>query len=175
MNTWLAIKTTSSQVPRKNGNSVPVLYVLIGLPAAGKSTWVTQQDWASTCDLISTDLYVDRFAARTGHSYNQVFEAVMPRAIRLMMRAVRRAQARGQDIIWDQTNLTRASRARKFRILPEYRAVAVVFAAPEPEEHARRLASRPGKRIPDAVLADMIQSYEPPDEGEGFEEIWYAQ
>jgi predicted kinase len=153
----------------------PTVYVLIGLPAAGKSTWVTQQDWASTCDLISTDLYVDRFAARTGHSYNQVFEAVMPRAIRLMMREVRRAQARGQDIIWDQTNLTRASRARKFRILPEYRAVAVVFAPPEPEEHARRLAARPGKQIPDTVLADMVQSYEAPEESEGFEEIWYAQ
>ena len=153
----------------------PTVYVLIGLPAAGKSTWVSQQDWATACALISTDLYVDRFAARTGQTYNQVFEAVMPRAIRLMMRAVRRAQVRGQDIIWDQTNLTRASRARKFRLLPGYRAVAVVFAAPGPEEHARRLAARPGKRIPDAVLADMIQSYDPPEESEGFEEIWYAQ
>lgn len=153
----------------------PTVYVLIGLPAAGKSTWVSQQDWAGTCAYISTDHYVDRFAARMGQTYNQVFESVMPRAIRLMMRAVRRAQAQRQDIIWDQTNLTRTSRARKFRILPEYRAVAVVFAVPEAEEHARRLASRPGKRIPDTVLADMIQSYAAPDESEGFEEIWYAQ
>lgn len=153
----------------------PTVYVLIGLPAAGKSTWVTQQDWAGTCALISTDHYVDRFAARTGKTYNQVFEAVMPRAIRLMMRAVRRAQAQGLDIIWDQTNLTRASRSRKFRILPDYRAVAVVFARPAPEEHARRLAARPGKKIPNTVLADMIQSYEAPDLSEGFEEIWYAQ
>jgi predicted kinase len=154
---------------------VPVVYVLIGLPAAGKSTWVTQQDWAGNCALISTDHYVDRFAARTGQTYNQVFQSVMPRAIRLMMRAVRRAQAQGQDIIWDQTNLTRSSRARKFRLLPEYCAVAVVFAAPEAQEHARRLASRPGKRIPDTVLADMIHSYETPDLSEGFAEIWYAQ
>ena len=170
-----ATKITNSQVPRKNGNIVSVLYVLIGLPAAGKSTWVAQQDWASTCAYISTDHYVDRYAARMGQTYNQVFQSVMPRAIRLMMRAVRRAQAQGQDIIWDQTNLTRASRARKFRILPDYRAVAVVFAAPEPEEHARRLTSRHGKRIPDTVLANMIQSYEAPEESEGFREIWYAQ
>jgi predicted kinase len=150
-------------------------YQLVGLPAAGKSTWITQQDWTSACAYISTDHYVDRFAARMGQTYNQVFQAVMPRAIRLMMRAVRRAQARGQDIVWDQTNLTRASRARKFRLLPEYQHVAVVFARPEAEEHARRLAARPGKRIPDTVLASMTQSYEPPDEGEGFGEIWYAQ
>ena len=154
---------------------IPTVYVLIGLPGAGKSTWVTQQDWASTCAYISTDHYVDRFAARTRQTYNQVFQAVMPRAIRLMMRAVRRAQAQCQDIVWDQTNLTRASRARKFRLLPEYQHVAVVFAAPEAEEHARRLASRPGKRIPDTVLASMTQSYDPPEESEGFREIWYAQ
>ena len=156
-------------------SNVPTVYVLIGLPAAGKSTWVTQQDWASTCAYISTDHYVDRFAARMGQTYNQVFRTVMPRAIRLMMRAVRRAQAQGQDIIWDQTNLTRASRARKFRLLPDYQHVAVVFARPNTEEHARRLAARPGKQIPDTVLADMIQSYEAPEESEGFEEIWYAQ
>jgi predicted kinase len=150
-------------------------YQLVGVPAAGKSTWVAQQDWASTCAYISTDHYVDRFAARTGQTYNQVFRTVMHRAIRLMMRAVRRAQAQGQDIIWDQTNLTRASRARKFGLLPGYQHVAVVFTAPEPQEHARRLASRPGKRIPDTVLASMVQSYDPPEEGEGFEEIWYAQ
>ena len=150
-------------------------YQLVGLPAAGKSTWISQQDWTAACALISTDHYVDRFASRMGQTYNQVFNTVMPRAIRLMMRAVRRAQAQGQDIVWDQTNLTRASRARKFRILPEYQHVAVVFAVPETEEYARRLASRPGKVIPDAVLASMTQSYEAPDESEGFAEIWYAQ
>jgi len=160
---------------KRSINIVPVLYVLIGVPAAGKSTWVRQQTWTGSCAVISTDHYVDRFASRTGQTYNQVFRKVMPRAIRLMMRAVRRAQAQGQDIIWDQTNLTQASRARKFRILPEYRAVAVVFAEPAAEEHARRLASRPGKCIPNTVLASMIQSYEPPDESEGFDEIWYAQ
>lgn len=156
-------------------STVPVLYVLVGVPASGKSTWVGQQLWTETCAVISTDHYVDRFAARMRQPYHQVFDAVMPRAIRLMMRAVRRAQAQGQDIIWDQTNLTRTSRARKFRILPEYRAVAVVFARPEAEAHAHRLASRPGRCIPDTVLAAMIQSYEPPDEAEGFAEIWHAQ
>lgn len=155
--------------------NIPTVYVLIGVPAAGKSTWIDQQDWAGACAVISTDYYVDRFAARLGQTYNQVFDTVMPRAIRLMMRAVRRAQAQGQDIVWDQTNLTRASRARKFRLLPDYQHVAVVFAVPEAEEHARRLASREGRRIPDAVLTSMTQSYEAPTEEEGFGEIWYAQ
>jgi gluconate kinase len=68
-----------------------------------------------------------------------------------------------------------ASRAKKFAALPDYEHVAVVFATPEPDELARRLAQRPGKIIPESVLASMMQSYNPPDESEGFVEIWYAQ
>jgi tRNA uridine 5-carbamoylmethylation protein Kti12 len=48
----------------------------------------------------------------------------------------------------------------------------VVFATPEPEELARRLASRPGKTIPPAVIERMIEDWEEPDLSEGFKEIW---
>jgi predicted kinase len=82
------------------------------------------------------------------------------------------AQANNNDIIWDQTSTTRASRARKFRMLPEYSAIAVVFPTPEPEELAQRLASRPGKTIPPEVIERMIEDWEEPDLSEGFEEIW---
>jgi hypothetical protein len=33
---------------------------------------------------------------------------------------------------------------------------------------------RPGKEIPDHVIASMIASWEEPTEEEGFKEIWYA-
>jgi tRNA uridine 5-carbamoylmethylation protein Kti12 len=48
----------------------------------------------------------------------------------------------------------------------------VVFPTPEPEELARRLASRPGKTIPPEVIERMIEDWEEPDLSEGFEEIW---
>jgi gluconate kinase len=53
--------------------------------------------------------------------------------------------------------------------------IAVVFRTPEPEEHSRRLASRPGKVIPDHVLQSMVSTFEIPTEEEGFDEIWYAE
>jgi hypothetical protein len=34
--------------------------------------------------------------------------------------------------------------------------------------------SRPGKEIPDHVVASMIASWEDPTEQEGFKEIWNA-
>jgi hypothetical protein len=75
-------------------------------------------------------------------------------------------------VIWDQTSTTVSSRARKFRALPEYEHIAVVFATPDLKELDRRLKSRPGKKIPKAVAWDMIVGFEMPDEGEGFTEIW---
>ena len=152
---------------------MPKCYQLIGVPAAGKSTWVHSQDWTSKCFYISTDKWVDIFAKEVNQTYNQVFDTVMETAVELMSKEVKIAQSKGADIIWDQTNISVKSRAKKFLMLPEYEHIAVVFKTPEPDEHATRLA-RPGKSIPDAVLKSMIKNFEMPTLGEGFSQIWHA-
>jgi tRNA uridine 5-carbamoylmethylation protein Kti12 len=106
-----------------------------------------------------------------GKTYSEVFDDVMPRAVRLMMQAVRRAQGQGKNVIWDQTSTTWVSRKKKFITLPKYEHIAVVFATPEPDELARRLASRPGKNIPKHVMDQMINGFEMPTLDEGFTEI----
>jgi predicted kinase len=151
------------------------LYVLVGIPGSGKSTWVSNQLWAKDCAYISTDGYVERFAARMKKTYSEVFNDVMPRCIRLMMRAVDKAEREGKDIIWDQTSTSVYARAKKLRRLPDYYAIAVVFPTPAPKELARRLKSRPGKHIPKHVIDSMKKSLVLPTEEEGFNEIWHAQ
>lgn len=151
------------------------LYILIGVPAAGKSTWVSKQEWAKDCAYISTDTHVDSYAAANNTTYNDVFKAYMPTAIKLMTAEVLAARAEGKDIIWDQTNVSVASRAKKFNMLPDYTAIAVVFPTPEANEHARRLDSREGKHIPYHVITQMIKSFEYPTLEEGFSSILVAQ
>ena len=153
---------------------MPKCYQLVGVPASGKSTWVDNQSWTKDCAYISTDHYVEEFAKARGKTYNQVFRAVMPDCVRHMTADVVNAQAADQDVIWDQTSTTVASRARKFRMLPNYEHIAVVFAVPESAELARRLISRLGKNIPDHVMSSMIKGFEQPTEAEGFMEIWNA-
>lgn len=151
-------------------------YQLVGVPGSGKSTWISNQDWAIGCALVSTDKWVEIYAKEVGRTYSEVFTDFMPTAVELMAKEVVLAREMERDIIWDQTSTTIASRAKKFRMLPDYEHIAVVFKTPEHEELVRRLSSRweSGKIIPEHVVASMIASWEEPTEEEGFKEIWNA-
>lgn len=153
---------------------MPKCYQLIGVPGSGKSTWVENQDWAVPCAKVSTDKWVEIYAREVGKTYNEVFDDFMPTAVDLMAKEVASAREAGRDIIWDQTSVSVKSRKRKFNMLPDYEHIAVVFATPDTQELARRLANRPGKAIPMHVMKSMISNLEMPTEAEGFKEIWYA-
>jgi predicted kinase len=149
-------------------------YQLIGVPGAGKSTWIKDQIWALGLPVVSTDAFVEDYARAQGKTYSEVFKEYMPIAVRLMANQALICQANDLDVIWDQTSTTVNSRKKKFNTLPNYDHIAVVFATPAKEELARRLASRPGKNIPDHVMRSIISGFEMPTEEEGFKEIWYV-
>jgi len=156
-------------------SKIPKVYVLVGVPGSGKSTWIANQDWALACVVVSTDHWIEVFARELGLTYNQVFDQYMPAAVHAMAAQVAMAQQHGCDIIWDQTSLTVASRRKKFNMLPNYEHIAVVFNTPEPAELEQRLTQRPNKVVPNSVITRMIDSFEPPSESEGYKQIWTAQ
>ena len=153
---------------------MPKCYQLVGVPGSGKSTWFRNQEWTEGCYYISTDKHVEAYALAHGKTYSEVFADYMPTAVENMVEEVERARAGGINIIWDQTSTTVKSRLKKFRMLPDYEHIAVVFETPSRIELKRRLDSRPGKEIPEAVIEGMLASFEMPTEEEGFKEIWYA-
>jgi len=146
-------------------------YQLIGVPGSGKSTWIKNQEWSKDCAIVSTDMWVELEAERVGKTYSEIFDEYMPKAVQLMASHVELARDMGRDIIWDQTSVSEKSRLRKFNMLRNYEHIAVVFKTPEAEELSRRLASRPGKNIPDHVMRSMIANFEMPTLDEGFAEI----
>ncbi|CAB4129809.1 AAA domain containing protein [uncultured Caudovirales phage] len=152
--------------------SKPTAYILVGLPASGKSFYIDNVLKATYYDavVLSTDNYVERFAARLKKTYSQVFDSCMPRAIRLMMRSHRRAYSQKKDIIWDQTSLTVNSRRKKINALRGYELIAIVMNTGDSLVDGR-VVSRPGKTIPPSVMQQMRSSYVPPTEGEGFSKV----
>lgn len=154
----------------------PTCYMLVGLPAAGKSTWIATQpfDWNRTV-VASTDNYIERAASAQGKTYSDVFKTEFAAATSNMNATVADAIKNNFDIVWDQTNTTPDSRKKKLKVLPNnYRKVAVIFNPPPKEEHERRLASRPGKIIPADAVERMASQYVMPTRAEGFDEIWVA-
>lgn len=152
------------------------LYVLVGVPGSGKTTWVKNQQWAKHYAYISTDKHVEDYARAVGKTYSQVFKEFMPQAVDMMTQDVIASREVGENIIWDQTSTSIATRAKKLRMLPDYYKVAIVFATPPSAELQKRLASRPGKEVPWEVVSEMAQKLEaePVTEEEGFNEIWYV-
>lgn len=122
--------------------------------------------------IASTDQYIEEFAKSSGKTYNEVFKECIAEAEKFMRNDVQNAIAAGHDIVWDQTNVSKVSRNKKLRMIPDhYEKIAVVFPVPDEDELQRRLASRPGKTIPSHVMSSMIANYQMPTLEEGFTEI----
>ena len=151
------------------------VYVLVGVPGSGKSTWVANQFWAKDCVYVSSDQLIEEEAARQGKTYNDVFKEYVNTAISLMLDQVIAAREEGKDIIWDQTSVSVKSRKKKFSMLPGYEHIAIVFDTPPKDVLDQRLANRPGKNIPWEIVSSMIDNFEMPTEEEGFKEVWRAQ
>jgi len=151
---------------------MPTLWMLVGVPGAGKSTWIAQQGFDRDTVIISTDRHIDAEAARQGLTYSEVFKGHIKRATAIMNADLAMAIKDGDDIVWDQTNTTAKIRAAKLASVPNtYRKVAVFFPTPEAKELERRLACRPGKHIPWNILQGMISQLEAPTKDEGFDEV----
>ena len=155
---------------------MPKLYMLIGVPGSGKSTWYSKFVTEATkgphnlC-YISTDMIIDLVARSQGKTYDQVFHDNIKNAEKMMYESVMDAVQDGCDIVWDQTNLNRKSRAKKLIMIPDhYEKIAVYF--PTPDDLDQRLANRPGKTIPYHVMKSMLSSLEYPQHDEGFDVIY---
>jgi predicted kinase len=157
-------------------NTQPVLYMLIGVPGSGKSTWIASHDWDwNTTVIISTDDIIDRRAEQQGKTYIDVFQSEIKSATAEMENHLQQAIKANKNIIWDQTNLTPKARRGKLAKIPNYyKKVAVLFKTPSEQDLNNRLTKRAtdtGKHIPRNILLGMISQLVPPSYNEGFDEI----
>lgn len=147
--------------------------MLIGAPGVGKSTWI-KQNLAHDFRLVSSDQYIESAAVAAGKTYGEVFDANIKQATAAMYAELNDALTNNENIVWDQTNLTVKSRKGKLDQLPMlYKKIAVAFEI-QPDEHAARRAERKqtsGKDVPSHIINSMLQQYQRPTVGEGFDEV----
>lgn len=147
---------------------MPTLYMMIGLPASGKSTFRKTMSG----QILSTDDYIHEYAKEHNTTYMGIFKEAAPAAETKMNDDLLFAVENNWDIVWDQTNLTKKARAKKLAKIPKtYRKVAIYVACPESSVWRQRLDDRKDQQIPSHVLASMAKQMEFPTRSEGFDEI----
>ena len=155
-------------------------YIMVGLPASGKSTRVAQLcRMYPDAFVYSTDAYIEECAKINGLTYDQAFSEFIDPATKRMNEQLDIAIRSNQTIIWDQTNLGIKKRAKIINRMRQagYWIYCECFTIPETEEDFsewnRRLQGRPGKTIPEHVIQSMTTSYVIPTLEEGFASIKY--
>lgn len=142
----------------------PIVYVLVGCPACGKSTFAKSVNDAIiiSSDAIREELYGSEAIQGNG---KEVFSLYYDRATN--------ATKKGYNVILDATNVTR--KARK-NIFSNYKKsnVACKFVAVCFEKEFDVLVKQNTERerkVPKEVIERMYNSYVRPIEQEGFDEI----
>lgn len=131
------------------------LVLLCGIPGSGKSTW-------RAVNLDATHVVVSKDR--------------MPRSARKQVRQdreLRAALGAGRPAVLDNTNLTRADRAAAIAIAAEFSVPcrAVVVTAPIDVALARHAARAGEARVPDGIVCQMANRWEPPSIAEGLVEV----
>lgn len=154
----------------------PEIIVMVGLPGAGKSTYIRKMMAKSDVDyvIVSSDNEIERLAKEADLDYNTGFEKFIGKATGLMKKNFQNAINSGSNIIWDQTNMSIKKRRGILQKIPEqYRKIAVTFELTG-EELQKRLDQREretGKSIPPHVVKSMAKSYSRPTKAEGFDSV----
>lgn len=158
---------------------MPDLVILVGLPASGKSTSVDDivaSNPYTDLFIYSTDALIEEWSVKMGWSYNMGFQKYIKQATSEMNHRLIEAIERNADVIWDQTNMSDNKRRIILSKFPDSYMKKCICRVPprddaEWNELNHRLANRPGKNIPNHIVASMAGSYVPPSWDEGFDDI----
>lgn len=139
------------------------LYILIGLPNSGKSSYVNTFINLENIDIISRDSVVMELGK--GDTYDEKWKNVDQKKVdSVLMDRFTKAVKGTKDVVIDMTNLSRKSRRKWLCSVPKtINKRAIVFFP-----HFMRIIEREykrsidGKSIPDHVYDSMCKSFSPP-------------
>jgi predicted kinase len=159
-----------------NSPNNPKLFVLVGVPGSGKSTYIKNVISKELADyvIVSSDDILERIATEKNKTYSEIFNDYIKVATRESNELFFNAVKNNLSIIIDKTSMSVPSRKKWIQACGnKYYKIAVVFKIDDKELESRLLAraKNTGKKIPLAVVRDMEQRFEMPSYAEGFNEI----
>ena len=154
----------SQEGPTKKDDS-PKAVIMVGLPGAGKSSYITEH--LANYTLVSRDAQIEHLAGDM--DYNTAFNTVDQKEVdNLYEQAFSVAIQKKQDLVVDKTNLTHNSRMKSInRLRDNGYSIKINVLMPTLLEVGRRNKQRTGKVIPPDVMRRMMTTFEMPFPTEG--------
>lgn len=148
------------------------VYILVGAPGSGKSTWGNQ---FVTDNPTVVRLCPDEFRAKFG--WGEGDQSVSPQAFAATRSGMMDALTMGKDVLIDATSMNRKARKDFLDIAKKHNAkkVAVVFEATRETliERNKKRGEEGGRVVPTDVIDRMLGKYEVPTHAD-FDEIVFV-
>lgn len=137
------------------------LYITIGLPGCGKSTWSSNQK----ATVISTDaIRKELYGNENEQSHNQTVYSVAYGRIKANLK-------KNHNVIFDATNLTYCNRRTAIKIAKQLNCnIVAVFFTTDYNTCIKRQLYR-SRKVPDSVILRMKEKLTIPTKQEGFTTI----
>jgi hypothetical protein len=147
---------------KANANS---LYLMVGAPASGKSTFSILDAEKKRAIRLSSD------ELRATIGKNEEDQTVTGKVFDFIKAAVKYFLRGGFSVIVDATNINKKNRADYLRIATELNVSAVAVCFEVPVEELKKRNSERARQVPEWVIDRFVNSYERPTLSEGFSRI----
>lgn len=151
----------------------PYILMLIGPPLSGKDSVLKQLDTSQVVIISRDQILMDVYGS---DNYDEAFKNVNQKEVDSQLSNLLRQSARDKkNVIINMTNMTSKRRIHNLSYFDnDYTKVAIIFPILEWDEYKRRNNKRQeeeNKSIPEQVIRNMISSYQPIRNNEGFDKV----
>ena len=149
-----------------------ILYITVGLPGSGKSTYVKNFIKDKDIEYLSSD------SLRAVYGKSEEDQTVTPLVFGHIKRKVDEFLKDGKNVLVDATSVNRKERSDYINTAKTYGAkvVAIVFKMDRQGliDRNKKRGEQGGRVVPDFVIDKMLNKFEEPSYSEGIDVIIYV-